>query len=81
MGNLEVVDVGYSIFKSMYIIRVQELSLARIGRTHVACLIWKLCVLIEMFLCVICPSDACRLQMGPSQLMMMRLEWMQHVDQ
>jgi hypothetical protein len=53
MGSLKVVDVGYSIFKSMYIIRVQELSLARIGRTHVAGLIWKLCVLIEMLIYVI----------------------------
>jgi hypothetical protein len=77
MGNLEVVDVSYKIFKSMYIARVQELNLARIRRTHVACLTWKLCVLIDMLIYVICPWDACRLQMGPFQLMMMKLEWMQ----
>jgi hypothetical protein len=77
MDDLEVVDVNYSILKSMYITRVQELNLTRIERTHVACLIWKMCVLIEMLIYVICPWDACRLQMRPSQLMMMKLEWMQ----
>jgi hypothetical protein len=61
MGNLEVVDVSYNIFKFVYITRVQELSLTRIERTHVARLTWKLCVLIEMFIYVICPWDACRL--------------------
>jgi hypothetical protein len=29
MGNLEVVDVSYNIFKFMYITRVQELNLTR----------------------------------------------------
>lgn len=61
MGNLEIEDVRYNIFKFVYSTRVQELSLIRIERTHVACLTWKLCVLIEMLIYVICPWDACRL--------------------